>query len=973
MITTVPQCKRTFPAHTGQIALLLHAHLPYVRHPDRSGTLEERWYFEAVMETYLPLLDRFRRLERDGVPFRLTISLSPTLLAMMDDRRLHERFEAHLAQSIRLASSELDRLTEEGALRQAAAMYLERWRRYQALYRDWGGRLIDGFRHYMERGHLECITSAATHAFLPYVKQEKLVRAQLEAGLQEAERHLGRRPAGLWLPECAYSPALAPQLQACGIRYVAVAYDTWSKAHPAPSSLPYAPVMTTGGIAAFAGDPESSRQVWSSREGYPGDADYREYYRDIGFDLGWHNEAEWNYIRPYLLEDGSRLNTGLKYYRITGAQAAKAPYCPEQALTKAQEHARHFLDCRERQLREARAVMERLPVAVCPYDAELFGHWWYEGPLWLEALFRELHDRQSRQTSGLAFVTLGEALAEGELPPSPEASLPFGSWGRGGYGEVWLQERNDWIYPLLHEAEDRLVQAAERLGKQADPRPVLDGMMNRALKEWMLAASSDWAFIMDAGTVVEYAAARTREHLRRCRILLDGVMAGQEEAELLRQWEADYPCFPALDYRTLLGGDEGGSALEQRFIRMTGPAPATRVLMLAWEFPPLVVGGLSRAVYDLSRHLARGDCEVHVLTRDVPGSPAYERMDGVHVHRVAMLAPLTPPAFMDWVFQMNSALSDGADALVREGLRFDYMHAHDWLVYPAAHDLKETYGWPLISTIHATEYGRNHGRIESGLQRRIHGMEQRLAAESDHVIVCSSAMQDEVERIFALPRCRISMIPNGVAMAEEDSEAPEAQARQMKRTASPPAHESEAYGPMLFYVGRLVYEKGVHVLIDAMLQIRQAVPGAKLLIAGTGPMKQELAARIEARGLGGQVRLLGFVDDETRDAYIRAARVCVFPSLYEPFGIVALEAMRFGTPVVVSDTGGLAEIIRHGVDGYKALPGHVESLAWHVTDLLLHPEQASRMAAEAVRTVRRHYDWRAIAASTREVYEGVSP
>ncbi|GAC42647.1 uncharacterized conserved protein [Paenibacillus popilliae ATCC 14706] len=171
MITTVPLGKHhTSPARTGQIALLLHAHLPYVRHPDRSGTLEERWYFEAVLETYLPLLDRFRRLERDRIPFRLTLSLSPILLAMMDDRRLHERFEAHLAQSIRLASSELERLAA-GALRQVAAMYLERWRRYQALYREWGGHLIDGYRHYMEQGHLECITSAATHAFLPYVKQ----------------------------------------------------------------------------------------------------------------------------------------------------------------------------------------------------------------------------------------------------------------------------------------------------------------------------------------------------------------------------------------------------------------------------------------------------------------------------------------------------------------------------------------------------------------------------------------------------------------------------------------------------------------------------------------------------------------------------------------------------------------------------------------------------------------------------------
>lgn len=966
-ITLYPSAAPT--QNEGQIALILHAHLPYVRHPERPNSLEERWYFEAMMETYLPLIDVFRQLEQDNVPFRITMTLSPTLLSMMDDMVLQSRFEEHLKNSIRLARSETKRLHTDNELQPVAIMYLDRWLKWLHLYHECKGRVIEWFRHFVQKGWLECITCAATHAFLPLIKHPEMASAQIEIGAREHERLLGQRPEGIWLPECAYSPELSPLLRASGIRYFMVDQLSLLTAQPRKDRLQYAPVMTEDGVFAFARDPDSSRQVWSSYEGYPGDCDYREYYRDIGFDLGWNNEEEWNYIRPYILEDGARLNTGMKYYRITGAGSDKTPYRLDWALRKVREHAKHFLDSRERQLVQAQTWMDRAPLVVCPYDAELFGHWWFEGPLWIEALFREQHARRERNKQRTKFVAPSDYIAA--YPASEQADLSFSSWGRGGYADVWLQERNDWIYKHLHHAEDRLLHHAQRLQGSWGFTPVQERIMNRALKEWMLAASSDWAFILDAGTVTEYAAGRTRQHLGRCHLLLDMLEQKVYDQVQLQQMEAEYPCFETADYRLLLSGpgySATGKADTPSYTAFQPSAftPAAKprakvILMLAWEFPPLVVGGLSRAVYDLSRHLAEKQCDVHVVTREVPDAPSYELMDGVHVHRVALIHSVTPFGFMDWVFQMNAAMSDGVDALVSKGLAFDFLHAHDWLVYPAAQDIKQAFGCPLIVTIHATEHGRNHGRIQGELPQRIHEMEYRLAEEAEHVIVCSNSMVQEVEQIFSLPRRKITMIPNGVELGAEPA------AIQNLSKSTVPASEP----PLLFYVGRLVYEKGIHVLIEAMPRILHTVPDAKLIIAGTGPMKQELERQVQAIGLSEHVHFAGFVQDEMRDALIQSARVCVFPSLYEPFGIVALEAMRFGTPVVVSDTGGLAEIVDHGVDGYKALPGHVESLAWHITDMLSHPDHAAEMAARALYKVRTQYDWNTIAVSTRQVYEGV--
>jgi 1,4-alpha-glucan branching enzyme len=313
--------------------------------------------------------------------------------------------------------------------------------------------------------------------------------------------------------------------------------------------------------------------------------------------------------------------------------------------------------------------------------------------------------------------------------------------------------------------------------------------------------------------------------------------------------------------------------------------------------------------------------------------------------------------FFDWTFELNAAIVAYLVRWKELGGRIDLLHAHDWLVLQAARELKASYGVPLVATIHATESGRNRGSLHSELSHRIHGLEWELTYEAARVFVCSEFMREEVIRLFSLPRDKTAVFPNGVKVA---ADAP-AVARPDERL------EWAAPGEkIVLFIGRLVYEKGVQTLLAAMPRILERVPEAKLIIAGSGPMEAE--ARAIAAPLGGKVAFAGFADAKLKETLYGVADVVVVPSLYEPFGIVALEAMCRGKPLVVSDTGGLADIIEHGVDGYKALPGHVESLAWHTSELLLHSDAAARMIAAATAKLRKKYDCAHIAACIADVY-----
>jgi glycosyltransferase involved in cell wall biosynthesis len=381
--------------------------------------------------------------------------------------------------------------------------------------------------------------------------------------------------------------------------------------------------------------------------------------------------------------------------------------------------------------------------------------------------------------------------------------------------------------------------------------------------------------------------------------------------------------------------------------------------MLSWEYPPKSVGGLARHVYDLTNALASIGVDIHLITSGGMGAPHFEEINGVKVHRVEPYR-VSSPDFVTWVAQFNVALLEKAIPLMASNYDFQILHAHDWLVAYAARAIKHAGRLPLVVTIHATEYGRNNG-LHNDTQRHISDIEWWLTYEAWRVICCSHFMEDEVKRVFQLPQDKIAVIPNGVAPGNF-------------KTLSKNARRSDYAAPdekIIFYVGRMVQEKGVQVLLDAAPEILAHYPQAKFIIAGKGPYLDALKNQASALGIANRVYFTGYISDEVRNSLYSWADVAVFPSLYEPFGIVALEAMAARTPVVVSDCGGISEIVRHGVDGLKANTGNSHSLAQNILALLRQPQLGESLREEAYRKVTEEFNWKAIARKTASVYREV--
>lgn len=521
------------PEPRGYVALVLHAHLPYVRHPEDRHALELRWLYEALTECYLPLLEVLDRLAASGVPFKVAISLSPTLIEMLQDTLVMARYRRHLASLVELADREVARTAHPAdPTHPVAQMYQHLLRRR---LRDLDrGPILARLAAHAAAGRVELFTCAATHGLLPLLAEvPAAVRAQVEVGMETFARAFGHRPRGFWLPECAYAPGLEEVLAQAGVRWTVLETHGIMLGRPAPRWGVYAPVAW-GGVAFFGRDPETSRQVWSKHEGYPGDPWYREYYRDIGFDLDLAD------IGPWIHPSGHRVATGLKYWRVTGPTDWKEPYDPAAARATAARHAAHFVWCRERQIEHLAARMDRPPVVVAPYDAELFGHWWFEGPLWLEQVAR-----QAAQQGVWAFTTPGEYLEH--YGPAQQVAPAFSTWGDGGYCAMWLSDENHWVWRHLHHAARRMTALAHRHGGAAPASPV-GRALRQAGRELLLAQASDWPFILRAGTQAEYARRRLAAHLGRFARLYDALAAGQApDLAWLAAVEAADACFPHLD------------------------------------------------------------------------------------------------------------------------------------------------------------------------------------------------------------------------------------------------------------------------------------------------------------------------------------------------------------------------------------------------------------------------------------------
>ena len=398
--------------------------------------------------------------------------------------------------------------------------------------------------------------------------------------------------------------------------------------------------------------------------------------------------------------------------------------------------------------------------------------------------------------------------------------------------------------------------------------------------------------------------------------------------------------------------------MKQKKTELKKGVKSMKILMLTWEYPPRVVGGISRVVYDLSHRLIKDGHEVTVVTYRDGEVPYYEDDKGVKVHRVDNYM-IQPNNFIDWILQLNFNMVERASQIIAEQGKFDVIHAHDWLVANAAKTLKHSFDIPIVATIHATEAGRNSG-IREPNQKYINDTEWMLTYEANEVIVNSNYMKSEVQRLFGLPFEKINVVPNGVNLNKFTG---------MDRDYSFRRKYAMDNEKIILFMGRLVYEKGVQNLIAAMPKVLASYHDAKLVIAGKGGMLDELKAQADYLGISNKVYFAGYMNGKDVERMYKAADISVFPSTYEPFGIVALEGMLAERPIVVSDAGGLGEIVEHRVTGMKSYCGNPNSIADSILELLFNPELCDNIVKNAKIKVKENYNWQKIAQDTHFTYQ----
>lgn len=503
----------------GKVLFLLHAHLPFVRHPEYERFFEENWLFEAISETYLPLVQTMHRLLEKGVPGTFNLSVSLPLIEMLSDDHLMGKFSRHLYKQLELAEKEV-KTYKDGPQAVLAQFYLNRQR---SLIDTWEVRcqknLLKEFSNLEKLKKLNLLTCVGTHPFLPaYQSDADSIRKQLSVTVKGFERAFGRKPKGVWLPECGFFPGLENYLKEFGLQYFFLETHGALLASPPPKYGVFTPLRTPNGLFCMGREQASSMEVWSRRTGYPGHPEYREFFRDIA------HERSRDYLGEYFFAGESPIDTGFKYYRITGTER-KEFYRPYNAMSLASNHARVFVANREGTFSDLLPKMEgNKATMLCPYDAELFGHWWFEGPLFLEALLERAY-----ASNILEFASADDVMTQSADPNSHEPA--FSSWGEGGFGSVWINSETDKYYPQSYRIR-KMIQNLEQRPQTA----LLKRYINQMERELMLFQASDWAFMIHNHSAEDYARRRLDEHYQNALNLFKA--SSGKNTDLLKKLES---------------------------------------------------------------------------------------------------------------------------------------------------------------------------------------------------------------------------------------------------------------------------------------------------------------------------------------------------------------------------------------------------------------------------------------------------
>ena len=530
------------------ISLVLNAHLPFVRefHPGHdawshsvagstveAGSGAEGFFFEALSETYLPLLEVFDRLEGDHIPFRLGISLSPLLCQLLSDEALLRRYLGYTDRQIEFGRRELERTSAEPELHALAKCYLDRAVDRRVLFTErYEGNLLKVFDHYQRKGKIEILGTSATHAFLPFLcAYPESLQAQMEAALTFYRSCFGRQPSGFWLPELGWSGELGPCLRAYNFTYTIVDSHGFIFGKPAPSRGTFYPVKTPSGVVMLGRNFYAAQDMGRmAREG-----PYRDNDRDVGYELP---PAD---IGPFLTGDGERRRTGFKYWKISAHRGQNPVYDMDAARTAVTEHARAFIEAQYNGLVEAANHMGEAPLSLCACNADSLGRLWHEGPQFIEALFR-----LGAAYREIRFLTPSEYLCKQHIS-TMESSVPeFSSSGANGYAETWLDSSNDWMYRHLVRSMDRMVELAERF---PDDSGLKERSLNQAAREILLAQCSDWPRMLYHQESTEYARNQIESALRNFTTIYEALGSNYISTEWLTSLERRHNVFPSINYR----------------------------------------------------------------------------------------------------------------------------------------------------------------------------------------------------------------------------------------------------------------------------------------------------------------------------------------------------------------------------------------------------------------------------------------
>jgi 1,4-alpha-glucan branching enzyme len=516
------------------ISVVLNAHTPFVRHPELADAPQERWFFDAVSDVYIPLLEVFDRLDMDHIPFRMGLSLSPVLCHMLDDEYLIGRYLEYTGKRIEFGARELERHPEGGGLFSVIKHFYDRMIDKRALFTTrYEGNILKVFEHYQRKGWLELLTTAATHAFLPfYVSCPEAVQAEFEAAIGAYRSRFGKYPQGFWLPELGWTNELAPWLRAYNFAYTIIDSHGLVLGSPNAEKGTFYPAKTQRGVFVLGRDFYAREDI----EAMTRERVYRDNCRDLGYELPL------DHIKSFLDAQGGRTGTGYKCWASGGdTGGASEWYNPARAAVKAKEQAAAFLSKHSARLSEAAALMDKQPLCLCAFDADSFGRRWYEGPAFLEALFREAAASESVQ-----FMTPAEYIFKQNAADFQTLNPAFSSWGVNGYAETWVDASNDWMYPHTMRAIARMIEMADRFPGNSGLK---DRTLNQAAREILLVMASDWPKMLYREESTEYARRRIEEGLKNFTAIYEALGSNHVSTEWLTILEKRHNIFPHINYR----------------------------------------------------------------------------------------------------------------------------------------------------------------------------------------------------------------------------------------------------------------------------------------------------------------------------------------------------------------------------------------------------------------------------------------